>query len=119
MSTPRSPTLPRSLATFGTADFEATLKEELVQLDEGDLPLQQGLRTGNAPVAGGRDVLILRVSETPQSIEIRAGIFYRSIIAGCSCADDPTPIDENTEYCEVEIVIDRKNGAATFALAQD
>ncbi|MEZ5541890.1 MAG: hypothetical protein R3F42_07590 [Pseudomonadota bacterium] len=50
-------------------------------------------------------------------IHARAGLFYTGIIAGCSCADDPTPVEEQAEYCVVDITIDRLTGAATIRLA--
>jgi len=49
-------------------------------------------------------------------IRVKAGIFYTGVIAGCSCADDPTPIDEQNEYCVVQFDIDRTTADATVTL---
>lgn len=111
--------LTRSLAAWGTPAFEATLKEEIAQRGAGFLPLQEGLRTGSTSLDSELEVMILRVAETPHAIQVRAGIFYSSIVSGCSCADDPTPIDENSEYCVVELEIDRESGEARATLAED
>ena len=43
--------------------------------------------------------MLLSASEDAGLLRVKAGIFYTGIIAGCSCADDPTPIDELNEYC--------------------
>lgn len=113
------PQLTRSLAAWGTPAFEATLKEEIAQLGGRFLPLQEGLRSGSTSLDSGLSAMILRVAETPHAIQVRAGIFYRSIVSGCSCADDPTPIDENSEYCVVELEIDRESGETRATLAED
>jgi hypothetical protein len=111
--------LTRSLSAWGSDAFEATLKEEIAQLGAGFLPLQEGLRTGSTSLDSRLSAMILRVTEAPHVIQVRAGIFYSSIVSGCSCSDDPTPIDENSEYCEVELEIDRESGAARAVLAED
>ena len=36
--------------------------------------------------------------------------FDTSLIAGCSCADDPTPVEPQPEYCEVELQIEKATG---------
>jgi len=41
---------------------------------------------------------------------VRAGVFYRGIIAGSCCIDDPTPVEPHEEYCELEFRIDRETG---------
>lgn len=111
--------LTRSLSAWGSGAFEATLKEEIAQLGADFLPLQQGLSSGSTSLDTQLSAMILRVAETPHAIQVRAGIFYSSIVSGCSCADDPTPIDENREYCVVELEIDRVSGKTRATLAED
>ena len=104
---------------LGTPEFRETLAREIEGLGIAALPLQQGLSTGSYVVEGGLQAMILAVSEGPTAIRVRAGIFYSSIIAGCNCADDPSPVDAQSEYCEVQIDIQRTNGEATIALLAD
>lgn len=115
----RTAILSRSLAAWGSATFETTLKEELAESSADFLPLQQGLTSGSTSLDSDLEVMILRVTETPRSIQVRAGVFYSSIVSGCSCADDPTPLDENREYCEVVLEIDRESGETRAVLAGD
>ena len=96
--------------------FRSTLAREIESLGIAALPLQQGLSTGSYAVEGGVRAMILAVSERPTAIRVRAGIFYSSIIAGCNCADDPSPVDEQSEYCEVQFDIDRASGETTVIL---
>ena len=56
--------------------------------------------------------MILNTAEENDSIQVKAGIFYTGIIAGCSCSDDPSPTDEQNEYCELQFIIN-KNTAET------
>lgn len=108
--------LRKALAAWGSPEFESTLKQEIAQLDMAQLPLQQGLSAGGHVIEDGLEVMIIRVSQSENLISAKAGIFYRSVIAGCSCADDPTPVDENSEYCEVVVEIDKGTGEATVSL---
>lgn len=63
--------------------------------------------------------MILGVTEEPECIRVRAGIFYTGVIAGCNCADDPSPIDEQNEYCVIQFVIDRTTAESIVSLLAD
>lgn len=111
--------LDKSLHAWGTPGFEATLKQELAQ-QAGQLPLQQGLSAGNYVVADvPATVAIISIVELENVIRVKAGIFYQSVMAGCGCADDPTPISENNEYCEVRLDIDKASAATAVALVTE
>jgi len=105
-----------SLQTWNTPAFISNLKEEICSLDSSLLPLQQGLRYSSIANADSLSVSVLKTSEDEDHIFIKAGLFYTGIIAGCNCADDPTPVDENNEYCEVSISINKVTAEATINL---
>ncbi|MGB5259768.1 MAG: hypothetical protein WBO06_09890 [Gammaproteobacteria bacterium] len=105
-----------ALDAWGTPGFEAILKAEIEQLDAGQLPLQQGLSTSSYALDDNLDVAIISVTEEADSIRAKAGIFYSGIIAGCSCADDPTPLDKNTEYCVIALDINKMTAETTVTL---
>lgn len=111
------PRMTRSLRARGSPEFESVLKEEIAQLGAGVLPLQEGLTTGSIGLDDSVGAMILGVTEAPGTLHVRAGIFYTSILSGCACADDPTPENENTEYCEVELDIDGASGEVQVRLA--
>jgi hypothetical protein len=111
--------LTKSLNAWGTPDFRDILKKEIEQLGAEQLPLQQGLSAGSYALDNKPSVMIISVSEGEDFFRARAGIFYTSIIAGCSCADDPTPVSELNEYCEVQLDIDKATGIADVALVRD
>jgi len=104
------------MLAWGTPEFESVLKQEIGQLKAGQLPLQQGLSTTSYATDSPFEAVILGASEVDGVIRAKAGIFYQGIIAGCSCADDPTPVNEENEYCELLFEINRKTGKATVAL---
>jgi len=108
----------QALAAWGHDNFKAVLKRDIEQLSAIELPLQQGLSTGNYALDHDIGGMILGVRASKSCIHVKAGIFYYSIIAGCSCADDPTPVDERNEYCEVELVIDKISAEVTITLVQ-
>jgi len=108
--------LTKTLNAWGTPDFKDILKKEIDQMDAGQLPLQQGLSTGSYAIDSQLNAMIIGVSEEAGFIRVKAGIFYSGIIAGCSCADDPTPINEESEYCVVQLDIDKQTAETTVAL---
>lgn len=111
--------LEKSLAAWSTPAFKATLQQEIEALDPDLLPLQEGLSQSSHVVAGNLAAIVLSTHETPDALLVQVGLSYAGIIAGCSCADDPTPVNEIDEYCVVDIRIDRRNGAAAISLATD
>lgn len=108
--------LPRALSVWGSPDFDGVLKEEIERLAADQLPLQKGLSTTSYPVGEGFRVMVIGSSAADGFIRARAGIFYSGIVAGCNCADDPTPVEAQPEYCEVQIDIDRETAGATITL---
>ena len=110
--------LDNALSAWGTPDFEPVLKQEVAR-GAGQLPLQQGLTTGNYVVDTPITVLINSVTDLGGVIRVKAGVFYQSVIGGCSCANDPTHTSENTEYCEVQLDIDKATAATAVTLVME
>ncbi|MCG6969115.1 MAG: hypothetical protein PVF34_11820 [Gammaproteobacteria bacterium] len=110
--------LAQSINAFGSPEFKQVLKQEMEQLSIDQLPLQQGLSTSSYALDDARSVMVIDVSDDADFIYAKAGIFYSGVIAGCSCADDPTPVDKNTEYCEVQLVINKKTAETIATLME-
>ena len=108
--------LSKSIQAWQTPAFEQTLQTEIEALDARLLPLQQGLTQGSHALEDAFQVTIIQVTDNDACIRAKVGIFYRSIIAGCSCADDPTPVDELSEYCEVLVEIDKSTAESSIRL---
>ena len=105
-----------SLQAWSTNTFNVVFKKEISSLDADTLPLQQGLSNSNYANADNLSTTILKVENDDNSIFVKAGLFYTGIIAGCNCADDPTPVNENNEYCEVLFCINKKTAETTVSL---
>ena len=99
--------LKNTLASWNTADFSTIFKLEAGQLSIQDLPLQQALLTGSYAIKDNLQIMINATLEEKHHIIVNTGIFYSSIIAGCNCSDDPTPVDINSEYCEMRFSINK------------
>lgn len=108
--------LAKSLNAWGTPDFEDVLKAEIEQMGAEQLPLQQGLSTSSYALDDKLKARIIAVSEEAGFIRTKVGIFYAGITPGCSCADDPTPVEEQSEYCVVQLDIDKTTAETTVAL---
>ncbi|MBK9161169.1 MAG: hypothetical protein IPM27_06350 [Nitrosomonadales bacterium] len=109
--------LENALNAWGTADFATVLQREVAQLGVAQLPLQRGLSVGSHVLDTPVTVMVNNISERDGSLRIRVGIFFQSVIAGCSCADDPTPASELNEYCEVQLDIDKATAETVIELA--
>ena len=111
--------LSQSLAAWQTDRFDDTFKGELAGLDIVQLPLQQALTQGSYASKLGIKVMINTVSETPDALQVRAGIFYSGILPGCACSDDVAPESSYPEFCDVLVVIDKASAEARVELLAD
>jgi hypothetical protein len=110
---------PEAVRAWGSPEFAGCLKQEIEALDASRLPLQQGLARSSHAVDDRLEAMILGVSESAGVLRVRAGLFYSGMIAGCSCADDPTPVGEQSEYCEIQLDINTMSAEATVRLLHD
>lgn len=108
--------LTNSLKEWGTSAFEKTFKGEVETLDSQQLPLQQGLMQSSHVSDSGFSAVILHSSDTSNTIHVKTGIFYSGVIAGSCCSDDPTPLNEQTEYCEIEFEISKSTAETKITL---
>jgi len=105
-----------ALQAWGTPGFESTLKDEIQMLDAVSLPLQQGLVQSSHVSDEAFSPVIISTRNMRDRILVKTGIFYSGIIAGSCCADDPTTVCEQTEYCEVLFEIDKDSGDTRVTL---
>jgi hypothetical protein len=108
--------LEKALNDWSSPGFSETMKTEIRRLDRTLLPLQQGLSHSSYVSDSEISVVILNSAEREGSIIVRTGIFYGGIIAGSCCADDPTTVCEENEYCEVQFTIDRDTAETEILL---
>jgi len=108
--------LKKTLLALKSSDLQKTAKDEITLINKSFLPLQKGLSLSSYLGSTPFSVVILKISEENDNIRIKAGIFYTGIIAGCSCSDDPTPTDEQNEYCELQFTINKKTAKTTVKL---
>ena len=108
--------LNKALSVWGTPDFGTILKQEIESLGIEQLPLQQGLLHSNYVIDTPICVVVNGIAELENIIRVRAGIFYQGVLGGCSCADDPTPINE--EFCEISLEIDKSTANVVITLVE-
>lgn len=111
--------LPLSVKAWNTENFVDVFKQEFSSLDPHSLPLQKALQNSSYVSGEAFSPMLLQSSSHAHSIDLKVGIFYTGIIAGCSCADDPSPMDTQNEYCEVLLTIDRQTGLGQIRLNLD
>lgn len=108
--------LTTALQSRNDPEFKNILKHEIQNISPDLLPLQQGLSLSSYVGKSAFSVVILNVTEDTNNIKIKTGIFYTGIIAGCSCSDDPSPTDEQTEYCELQFDVNKITAKTTVKL---
>ncbi len=111
--------LPRTAAAWGGPDFEAVLKAELAAVGAVALPLQGGLRRGSVVVEAPVEVMPISAREHDGRLHLRVGVFYAGILAGCGCADDPTPVEAEPEYCVLMVELERAGGCGRVWRVED
>jgi hypothetical protein len=111
--------LTKSLGAWGTPAFNDVLKNEIENLDAQCLPLQQGLSHSSYAIDSEFNVMIINAWEENDFLHAKAGIFFYGVIAGCSCADDPTPVPEQSEYCEILVDIKKISAETCISLPEE
>lgn len=111
-------TLPKTIQALDLESCKKVAKEEIQHISVELLPLQQGLSLSSYVSKTPFTVVILNQIKNNNSLNIKAGIFYSGIIAGCSCSDDPSPTDEQNEYCELLFIINTETAATEVVLLE-
>jgi hypothetical protein len=96
--------------------FNAAFKVAIKSLSLEQLQLQQAVKNGSIALEEGITVMIISQQQNEDLLEIKIGIFFRSIIAGCNCADDPSPVETLEEYAEAWFSISKKDGSFSISL---
>ena len=107
------------LQAWDTPAFSGTLKAEIEKMDVEMLPLQQGLSHSSYASAENIKAVIISFSETSGVIQVKAGIFYSGVIPGCNCADDPSPLEQYPEYCELQFDINMQTAETAVRLLSE
>ncbi|MDD4887730.1 MAG: hypothetical protein PHO64_12540 [Thiomonas sp.] len=105
-----------SRAAWAQPDFQSVLLAELQQSGALVRPLQQSITRGSHALTDDVCLMVLQRGESADSLQVKAGLSYFSIIPGCACEADPTPMSELPEYVELQIDIQCSDGAATLRL---
>ncbi|KTG16334.1 MULTISPECIES: hypothetical protein [unclassified Guyparkeria] len=108
-------TFPRT-AQADPAEIESVFKEELAAMAPDELPLQRGMAHGSVADGERLSAMVIRADIDADHVRIRAGLFFSSVVAGCACHNDPTPMAEEAEYCEASFEIERPGGSTVVRL---
>lgn len=109
----------KAVDAWGTPEFEPVLKREIERLDTSVLPLQQGLSGTSYATDSKPEVMIIATSDEGATIRVKTGIFFTGMLLGSCCANDPTPVEEQSEYCVVRFEIDKATGRAEAMLLDE
>ncbi len=102
--------------TLDTPALARRLRDILIALPVSEFNLQRALRQGSIALPETLDVAIIRSEPGAARTLIRVSLFFQSVIAGCNCADDPSPEDRLEEHCEARILIENDSGKLQVTL---
>lgn len=110
------PHLPASLHAWDTPAFAVALKCELEHLGGTAFPLQHAAATSSVALDNGIEIMFISARQQGRHILAKVGVFFSGIVAGCACADDPTPVQPQQEYGEFTVSIDMTTASADITL---
>lgn len=108
--------MPDTVAAWNTPAFAVVMKRELAA-QAAMLPLQQAAASTSVVLDVPPEILFIGAAAREGQIDIRIGVFFSGIVAGCSCADDPTPVEPQPEYCELQLSVDTVTADTTVTLS--
>jgi len=107
------PDFSQCLRARGTERFSGELKNALLGLAPGVLPLQQGVTQGGHVDASNLDATVLDVIDEGPVIRARVGVFFTEVVGNCACGDEPAPAQA---WCMLQVNIDTVSAAASFTV---
>jgi len=110
--------LPNTLAAWGSEAFAVILGRELTAAEGLQPLLLRAMTHGNQLATTPVNLLLLHAADEGSCLRLRLDVLFQSVVAGCSCADDPTPWSEINECCHIEIVIDKTTAQADMELIE-
>ena len=96
--------------------FDDLLLGEINKLTADELLLQQALRNGSYATTDDMKIIILSVKDDDETIYAKISVFYKSMIPGCQCDDDPSPMNYENEYCELLLSINKRTAETNIKI---
>jgi len=82
----------------------------------GDLPLSDCCQHSGDIDATSIEVTVFSSVETKQKIQFKIGVFFREVLAGCACSDDPSQaVAYENGYCELAAELDKTTAFISFS----
>jgi len=110
------PRLPRARTAWGSPAFASTLKSEIEALPAGSLPLDGATTQGGRVGEQGITVTVLQAEDAGHAIHARVGVFFTEVVGGCSCGEEPMPVQA---HCELQVEIAKADAMVRFVLLPD
>jgi len=98
-----------------TDDFPDALLRDLQGLQPDALLLHKVGDWGGPRDSDSFTITILKITDDRQQVHVRVSVFFTEIIAGCSCGDEPTPING---YCELLMSINKSTAETHIEIVQ-
>ncbi len=110
---------PESFTSQTDKAFKKAFITEVEALSSHLLPLQAGLKWSSYALPNDFEVMAYAVTVKESTLDVKTSVFYKGQTAGCSCTDDPTPLNEQVEHCELLFSIDKQSGLTEVQIIED
>ena len=101
----------QALASWPSQTFNDTIKSALLSLPGKNLPLDQFTNLTGFIDDKSIGYSILSSMETESHLQVKIGVFFKELLAGCNCSEDPQPIDS---YAELLLLINKQTADYEF-----
>lgn len=106
-----------ALGSWKTKEFPSILKNEIVNLNSGSLPLDKCTCQGGYVDDSNIDAIILTANDDEDVIQAKVGIFFSEIVVGY-CCEEEEPMVRNI-YCELIFKINKISAETELEIISD
>jgi hypothetical protein len=105
----------QALKHWGNDDFFQYFKLAFNKLTLDELPLFDYCTHSLIIDKDSIDITMLSSADNEQVVILKIGVFFREVLSGCACNDDPSQaiIFENS-YCELSLEINQQTAKISF-----
>ncbi|SHN92537.1 hypothetical protein [bacterium endosymbiont of Bathymodiolus sp. 5 South] len=94
-----------------------TFKQALKTLTLDNLPLSVCCRHSGNIDKDSVEITILSSAESEDIIQLKTGVFFREVLAGCVCSDDVSQtINDENGYCELQVKFNKDTNKLEITL---
>ena len=106
-------TLRHSVQAWGSEDFANILRDEVLGLPAGILPLERAVTPGSHVDTSKAELMVMHTSEASDFFVVRFAVFFTEIVASCGCGDEPMHLNAQ---CIIQCRLEKSSATCEFSV---